>query len=53
MIRALALLGAAVVGAYGVATGGHIAGYDIFDAPVAMLAFIAAGGAAVLSLRYI
>ncbi|HEX2256621.1 MAG TPA: hypothetical protein VHG92_07970 [Afifellaceae bacterium] len=53
MVRALALLGAAVAGAYLVVTGGQIAGFDIFDAPVALLAFAAAGGAAVLSLRYI
>lgn len=53
MIRALSLLGAAVVGAYAVTTGGNIAGYDIFDAPLAMLAFVAAGGATVLSLRFI
>jgi hypothetical protein len=53
MLRALALLGAAVVGAYVVATGGQLAGYNLFDAPVALLAFAAAGGAAILSLRYI
>jgi len=53
MVRALALLGAAMSGAYVVTTGGHIAGLDIFDLPVALLAFAAAGAAAVFSLRYI
>ena len=53
MIRALALVGAAVVGAYAVATGGNIAGYDISDAPVALLAFAAASVGTILALRYI
>jgi hypothetical protein len=53
MLRALALLGAAVAGAYLVVSGGQIAGFDLSETPVALLAFAVAGGAAVVSLRYI
>jgi hypothetical protein len=53
MVRALAVLGAAVVGVYLVTTGGRIAGLDILDLPVALLAFVVASVAAIVALRYI
>jgi hypothetical protein len=53
MIRALAVLGAAVLAVYLVVTGGRIAGFYVFDLPMALLAFGAATLAAIVALRYI
>lgn len=50
MVRALALLGAAVSGAYVVAAGYFSVG-DIVDLPSALLAFAVGTGAILVALR--
>lgn len=52
MIRVLALLGAAMAGAYGV-TAGIVDPGEIMDLPTALLGFAAATVMAVVALRFL